>query len=797
MKRIAIIAIVLLMLAGCAGLAQVKPQLESTVAGKTVSVKATVSTVYAVAYSPDGRHLISGGDNFARIWDVTAARSVKTFNLQTGGARLVGAAYSPDGQFIAISSFTGLSSDAVTRVWEAKTGELARTVPGDFGIGVFFSRDSRYLFGNAFHFKLVGGVYFTAQQFDLSTNRFVRSFPHYLARCESPDGRKLLLVGDSDIRLVELESGRNLWQIPNPTGEANRIAAFTPDGRYILISHNEFSGLLGSSAAISVMLYDATTGAQVRELAHYQVQGTTTAMDKARQQLGAIIVSPDGRFFITGSNGGEYRLWDMASGQLIRALKRPNEKTSFDMSYPSASFSPNGKLVAIASAASVRFYDVATGSEAAAMIAFDDDEWLATTPSGYYNASEKGDEYLDVTIGGRSLSISQLRESFYRPDLVKVAMAGGTLENFRQVTDLKPPPSVAITDVPMTTHEPTIEVPVRVVDQGGGIGDVRVYRNGSAVVSEKARSLTVMAKEGDALVLRFNIPLEPGRNAIRAIAFNADNTVQSQDALAEVTAEISSHAPGLYAVVVGIQEFLNPRLALAYPTADAQLFADTLEQGGKGLFGAIHVKRLVAPSETTNTAIVKALETASREVGPEDLFVFYVASHGTVDDGRYLLITSNVGSTSSSHLKQDALSQDTLKNLISNIPASKKFVVLDTCNAGQMGDAIQMAMLTRGMSEDTAVKVLSRAVGSTVLSASTSAQEALEGYKGHGLFTYVVAAGLSGKADQDGDGFVKTLELADYVDSQVPMLAETVFKRRQYPIVSPTGQGFPLARVSH
>ena len=137
------------------------------------------------------------------------------------------------------------------------------------------------------------------------------------------------------------------------------------------------------------------------------------------------------------------------------------------------------------------------------------------------------------------------------------------------------------------------------------------------------------------------------------------------------------------------------------------------------------------------------------------------------------------------------------EGLISNIPASKKFVVLDTCNAGQMGDAIQMAMLTRGMSEDTAMKVLSRAVGSTVLSASTSAQEALEGYKGHGLFTYVVVAGLSGKADENGDGFVKTLELADYVDSQVPILAETVFKRRQYPIVSPTGQGFPLARVFH
>ena len=89
-----------------------------------------------------------------------------------------------------------------------------------------------------------------------------------------------------------------------------------------------------------------------------------------------------------------------------------------------------------------------------------------------------------------------------------------------------------------------------------------------------------------------------------------------------------------------------------------------------------------------------------------------------------------------------------------------------------LGDAIQTAMLTRGMSEDTAMKVLSRAVGSTILSASTSIQEALEGYNGHGLFTYVLTEGLSGKADKGKSGYVKTTELADYVDNEVPILAE-------------------------
>ncbi len=175
--------------------------------------------------------------------------------------------------------------------------------------------------------------------------------------------------------------------------------------------------------------------------------------------------------------------------------------------------------------------------------------------------------------------------------------------------------------------------------------------------------------------------------------------------------------------------------------------------------------------------------------------MFYVASRGTVDDCQYFLITSNVGSPSAACLRQDALTQDSLKELISNLPVSKKLVVLDTYSAGQLRDAIQVAMLTQGMSDGTAMKVLSHAVGSMVLSGASSVPEALESYQGHGLFTYVIVEGLIGAADADKDGFVKTMELADYVDNQVPEVAERVFKRKQYPIVSHTGQGFPIAKV--
>jgi len=312
---------------------------------------------------------------------------------------------------------------------------------------------------------------------------------------------------------------------------------------------------------------------------------------------------------------------------------------------------------------------------------------------------------------------------------------------------------------------------------------------------DRGRGVAVKPSEGGSFIRTCTLKLANGKNILTAVAFNKDNTMQSNEAVWQITASSTAVVkPALFGLVIGIDEFTNPKLKLNYSAADARLFADTLQRVGAGLFQEIKIRQLTLQAETTRQAIMQALDSL-KQLRPEDLFVFYIASHGTVDEGEYFLITSNVGSLRTEKLRTDAISQNLLKEAVANIPATKKLIIIDTCNAGALGKAISTAMLTRGMSEDTALKILSRSVGSTILSASTSVQEALEGYKGHGLFTYVLAQGMQGKADKGGTGLIKTTELADYVDDQVPVLAEKVFKRAQYPTISISGQAFPIGRV--
>jgi WD40 repeat protein len=733
-------------------------------------IKQKAPVVFKVDISPDGRYVLSGSRDSFILWDLLQGKKIQTFTHEDWMGQGIAVAFSPDGKYFA-------SGGKGTKLWDLATRREVRIFDDSTALSIAFSSDGK-------HF-LCGGpgssVFIpkpTLKIFDVATGGEIIDFKiqssvdyRIQSVAYSPDG-KYVLSGSMNgiIDLRDVSSGRSIKTVKADVG---RAVSFSSDGEYALSGGHDNI----------VRLWNAKNLTQVKKFVGHTGYG-----------IWSVAFSPDGKHALSAGNDGQVKIWDLAAGTELRPLA--GHISSGAGGYgTSAKFSPNGKQVISTGDASTKIWDVSTGEEVASMIAFEDGEWIITTANGYYNSSPRGDQYLQVKVGGKEYSTEQLRESFYRPDLVNLALSGGSLKELKKIVDVKPPPVVAIVDTPKTIDKSDAAITLKITDAGGGIGDIRLYLNGSAVMLDSARGVKIVASNQSEIYKTYKLKLSHGLNSIRAIAFNADNTMQSTDAIYEITAAFKSIGrPSLYALVIGINEYKNPKLQLNYAVADATLFANTLKKGASALFEKVEVKNLSSKEETTRENILKELK-AMQSLNPDDLFVLYMASHGTVDDGEYFLITSNVGSTRTERLKTDAIGQTVFKELIGNIPATKKLIIIDTCNAGALGEAIQMAMLTRGMSEDTAMKILSRAVGSTILSASTSMQEALEGYQGHGLFTYVLAEGLRGKADKGNTGYVRTTELADYVDNEVPTLAEKIFKKAQYPTISISGQAFPIGKV--
>ncbi len=720
-----------------------------------------IAFVNEIRLSPDGKYLAIGKTgNLAKLMDFNTGRVVQTYVGHEG--MIISLDFSPDGKTLATGSV-----DGTARLWEVESGKLLHTMPRETrNLPVFsvrFSADGKYL--------VTGGWEGEITVWDASTGNWLHSIggfegaPYSVAF--SHNGLYVVAGAlDTGLKLFELDTGKEIREFIGHTDVVSSIRML-PDGKRMVTG--SWDG--------KVKIWDLATGFQLMKFSANSSAIYSVNIDK------------QGRYLVTGGEDNIARLWDVETGSLIRSFEGHRGAIG------SVHISPDGRFLITGSRdGTIKTWDLNTGSELLTQVFIGKDDWMVRTREGFFDASDGAKESIFFVRGTEVFSIDQFFEDFYRPGLLKEVyqnrgLLPGDIDLLRKLEN-SPPPAVEIItpgdSAVFTGSEVTLIV--KVTNTGGGISELRLTHNGKGLPADNNDLHRVTGK---GMYIMKNLPLRlvPGDNTISVSAFS-QGRIESQPRIIHLNYKGLEKSATCYVISIGINRYKNPGLDLNYARADAEAFVGLIREKATGLFRDIRLTEIY-DLEATRNNILEKLDRMAEQIGPEDVFFFYYAGHGSmVDNQFYFIPTESVSLYQKERLDKESIRALDMQEKFRNIRALKQLVILDACQSG--GSTGVLAQ--RGATEEKALAQLSRSSGVHVLAAAGSEQYASEfGNLGHGLFTFVILDALKGKADgSPEDGKVTIYELKSFVDDQVPELSKKYRGQPQYPYTFSIGHDFPV-----
>ncbi len=554
----------------------------------------------------------------------------------------------------------------------------------------------------------------------------------------------------------------------------------------------------------------------------------------------SISVSADGKYLASGGEDQSIILWKLSETGFAPSLRQTFEGedwASFFASLPIDSLTkePTKKawtdVIAFLKTSGNKVYKnieevyKTLGEQVipfASLFITEDHEWICWTPRGYFSCSSDGGQYFGwhinrgITQLADFYSAEQYFEILYRPTEVSNSIKQGKRvedilrESGERIFDLSKlhRPSVAFFDITVTTRATdllkydkgkfftqarTIPITVDIYDGGGGVKEVNIYQNDKLIISDKD---VKTSRAGEKRSKTYAVEMFNETNEFRVKVMNFQKIESRSDELViEYTGEVIATST-LHVLAVGINKYKNSAYNLNYAQPDAFSFVEKLNERSKSIFKSVN-RLEIYDEEATKENITSAFKAMISRAKPEDVFMFYYAGHGTLDEENneeYYLVPTDItklyGDPEQLHAR--GISATDIKGFLTQIKSQKQIVLMDACHSG----GALKSLSTRGVATDEKAMVqLARSSGVVMIASSGTKQLAteFEALK-HGVFTYALLEALDGKAD-NGDRKITVNELKFYMEDRVPELTKQYGGQAQYPTGYITGNDFPISVI--
>lgn len=297
-----------------------------------------------------------------------------------------------------------------------------------------------------------------------------------------------------------------------------------------------------------------------------------------------------------------------------------------------------------------------------------------------------------------------------------------------------------------------------------GIKEIKVNglpvskKRGVSIIPAHSIGLPYTARDTTSFIA--SISLNPGENIISVVAIDKTGKQTRKTITVRAKYGIPKSLPALYAVVVGISDYADPRVRdLKYSDEDAISFFNFLKsQKEKNVFRDVHIRYLL--NKEASLKEVRSALSDLIDASEDDIVLFYFAGHGITDKGGdpYLLTyDSNID-----ELYATALPMEEINSLLKRKIFSKRaLIIADACHSGGIATNIRGSDVYSRF-----YTLLKDTKGKAILTASRPQEYSEEKPSlRHGVFTYYLIQGLRGEAD--GDRIITLNELYDYVYDKV------------------------------